>query len=151
MVSCCQKALLCQECVLKVQNLLKKFLHPRFPVANSQEKVVIEWCSNRNSLSWCCQRGTQKRNPWPVTQFWSLHLLHIPGTHLCVGIFGFIYGVVPFLPGSFLCVPAVAVMCNHPRDDPLLFQAPAELGRSHRAAVWPQLWEGICWLLLCPQ
>lgn len=61
MVSCCQKALLCQECVLKVQNLLKKFLHPRFPVANSQEKVVIEWCSNRNNLSWCCQRGTQKK------------------------------------------------------------------------------------------
>lgn len=32
--------------------------------------------------------------------------------------------------------------CNHPRGDPWLFQAPAEPGRSHRAAVWPQLWEG---------
>lgn len=110
MVSCCQKASLLQECVLKVQTLLKKFLHPRFPVADSQEKAVIEWCSNRNSLGCCCKRRTQNKEIPGLLQFWSLHLLHTPGTHLCVEWgFSVISGVVLFLPGSFLCVPAVAV------------------------------------------
>lgn len=83
MVKCCQKASLFQEWVLKAQTLLEKFLHPRFPVADSQEKAVIEWCSNRNNLGCCCKRTQNKEIPG-LLQFWSLHLLHMPGTHLCV-------------------------------------------------------------------
>lgn len=145
MVSCCQKASLWQGCVLKMQTLLKKFLHPRFPVADSQEKAGIEWCSNRNHSGWCCQRGTENKE--------IPGLLHSYGlctsfTHLCgVGIFESYLELFCSFLGPF----SVSLLCNHPRDDPWLFQAPAELGRSHRAAVWPQLWEGICWLLLCPQ
>lgn len=153
MVNCCQKASLFQEWVLKVQTLFKEFLHPRFPVADSQEKAVIEWCSNRNNLGCCCKRGTQNRES-----------LGCCSCGLCTSFTRLAHTSV--WSGDFQshiwsrCVPSWILSqcpccscdtCNHPGDDHRLFQAPAELGRSHRAAVWPQLWEGICRLLLCPQ
>lgn len=84
MVSCCQKASLWQECVLKVQTLLKRFLHPRFPVADSQEKAVTEWCSNRNNSGWCCPREglRAKKSLGCYTVMVSAppsHTWHIPG------------------------------------------------------------------------
>lgn len=82
MVSCCQKASLCQERVLKVQTQLKKFLHARFSVADSQEKAVIEWCSNRKNSGWCCQRETQNKEIPGLSHSCGLFL---PGC-LCVSL-----------------------------------------------------------------
>lgn len=121
MMSCCQKASLCQERFLKVQTQLKKFLHPRCSVADSQEKAVTEWCSIRKNSGWCCQRLRTEKS----------------------------LGCYRVMVSSFLDVCVCPPSCCG-CDIPGMIPGCSELGRSHRAAVWSQLWEGIC-QLLCPQ